>query len=206
MSSANTRYVKLPNCLQIDQLKIKYHDTLVYCAIKSFNNLTEGCFPAYETIAEQAGCHRDTVMASVERLENATLLSIIKKIKKVHYVNTYTFPPDLGFTRIPYEVFQADDLSFHEKAMLINIRQFFQDGGLTAFRTVSKMSKLSGITYGAMKKQVTALIEKGYITELPKGKKSKRVNCYQLTEKINWNYDYTKVSSKKKPTIKIRVS
>ena len=120
-------------------------------------------------------------------------------------MNVYSFPKDWSYSRIPYEVFHVTDLSLHEKAMLINVRQFFQDGELTALKTVSKMSQLSGITYQSIKKQITALIEKGYITELPKRKNSKRVHCYKLTEKINWKYDYNKVNDKKKPTLKIKV-
>lgn len=49
-----------------------------------FHNARSGlCFPAYETIAERAGCARSTVYVAITMLEDAGLLTWVNRIKRV---------------------------------------------------------------------------------------------------------------------------
>lgn len=49
-----------------------------------FHNAKTGlCFPSYETIAERAGCHRDTVAEAIKALEAVGLLTWVNRIKRV---------------------------------------------------------------------------------------------------------------------------
>jgi hypothetical protein len=52
--------------------------------IWGFHNAATGrCFPAYETIAERAGCTRSTVYQAIHALEAAGLLTWVNRIKRV---------------------------------------------------------------------------------------------------------------------------
>ena len=49
-----------------------------------FHNARSGlCFPAYETIAERAGCARSTVYEAISMLEDAGLLSWVNRVKRI---------------------------------------------------------------------------------------------------------------------------
>jgi hypothetical protein len=50
----------------------------------TFHNAKSGaCYPSYETIAEAAHCHRDTVCEAIKALESAGVLTWVNRIKRV---------------------------------------------------------------------------------------------------------------------------
>jgi biotin operon repressor len=51
---------------------------------KFHNCVTGWCFPSYEKIAEEAGCHRDTVHQAIAALEAAGLLEWDHRLKREH--------------------------------------------------------------------------------------------------------------------------
>lgn len=54
------------------------------------------CNPSYETIADKAGCHRDTVYEAIRALESVGILSWVQRIKRVR-----EWVPDLLGRRVP---------------------------------------------------------------------------------------------------------
>lgn len=188
----NRRFVAMPDFLNLKQQNIKYLDALTYATIRSFHNSTTGlCYPAYETIADKAGMSRSFIINSVKRLEKAGFLNITHS-KKKHICNQYHFGELPRFERIPYELFDAD-LSANQKAMLLCLRQFFNEGKLTSTYTIAGFAKLLGVSYKTVYSQFISLVDKGYIDEkhiIFKGK-TKNKNRLKLTEKIDWHYDYS---------------
>jgi hypothetical protein len=194
MNDANVRFIALPFLVKLNELGIKYQDVLIYITIRSFFNPLEGyCYPAYETIAKRAGVSKDLVESSVRRLEKAGLFKIERSTKK-HTCNRYYLEIELDyFEKIPYQIFDATDLSYTEKAMLICLRQFFHgQAELRSIDSIKKYSALLGLSYKQVHKQYKSLIHKGYIAENVHFKKhwSKAYNYSALTDKINWIYDY----------------
>ena len=52
---------------------------------KFHNCVTGWCFPSYERIAEEAGCHRDTVHQAIAALEAVGLLTWDHRIRRKHH-------------------------------------------------------------------------------------------------------------------------
>jgi Helix-turn-helix domain len=52
---------------------------------KFHNCVTGWCFPSYEKIADEAGCHRDTVHEAIVALEDAGLLTWDHRIRREHH-------------------------------------------------------------------------------------------------------------------------
>ena len=62
------------------------------------NTKTGSCFPSYEAIAKRAGCCKDTAIEAVKVLENAHILTVCSRLKRVGdrvlmTSNAYTFRP-----------------------------------------------------------------------------------------------------------------
>jgi hypothetical protein len=62
------------------------------------NTKTGSCFPSYEAIAKRAGCCRDTAIEAVKVLEDAGIVRVWTRIKRVRdrvlmTSNAYTFHP-----------------------------------------------------------------------------------------------------------------
>lgn len=60
-------------------LKGKGRDVLRALLVRFYNKATGECYPAYETIAEAAGCARSTVAVAIKRLERAGFLEIVRR-------------------------------------------------------------------------------------------------------------------------------
>jgi CRP-like cAMP-binding protein len=186
MNYVKGQFICLPQMLFLDSLKLKYTDTLIYVAIRSFDNGIRGCYPAYETIAKRAGCSRDYVIKAIHRLEFTGFLSVIRSTK-IKNVNRYSFSPIKDtFEQIPYQIFEAD-LSIYEKSILICLRQFFNTAGKLASRaTIRFYANSLGLSYKTVHKQLTSVIAKGYVTQGTGRNKS----LFKFTDKIDWNWDY----------------
>jgi len=164
---------------------LKYTDTLVYVALRSFDNEYNGCYPAYETIAKRAGCNRLFVINAIKRLELNGLIQV-KRSKKIKTVNRYTFTPEYMFEQIPYQFFDANDLTLYEKSMLLCIRRLYRQYNLAYIGSLKTLARSVGLTYKVVHKHISSLITKGYIVKVEGRIKNKS----RLTDKIDWPWDY----------------
>jgi len=186
MTKKKRAFIIMPMFFDIPSKNLKYQDVLTYITIKSFDNKYQGCFPAYETIAERSGMCRDFVIKSINRLEKAGYISIYKRKgyqpnTKKSYPNHYQFLDD-GYTYcIPYDVFKTNDLTSCEIAMLLLFRQFCVSVDEIS-NSINEISNYLGLTEATINKQFYSLVKKGYIDKSQI--KRKRL---KLT-KINWDF------------------
>ena len=194
MNNVNKGWVAFPQFLFLNENRLKYQDALIYITTRSFLNTASGdCFPSYETIAEKAGVSRTFVSKSLKRLKASGLLKTHtrKVATNRNSPNHYIFDEFRRFEQIPVEIFECNDLSYTEKAMLICLRQFFIHGPLQCTYKIKTMAELLGITPRMLSAQFTRLIDKGYVTNtLRKLKDGTRLNSkYTLSDKLPWtNY------------------
>ena len=182
----------MPQILDLKRLNLKYLDALTYLSIRSFHNsITNWCHPSYDKLIKTSGLSRAFIAKSINRLEDAGFISINRSNHQGR-CNRYTFDDDVLFERIPYEIFETDDLTVYEKAMLICLRQFFNHGSLTSSWRVKEFAKYLGVTYKVVYGPFKNLLAKGYLVERHHISKSGRKSYYlNLTGKINWLYDYS---------------
>jgi DNA-binding MarR family transcriptional regulator len=183
MNYVTGQFVCLPRIFELNS-SIKYTDLVVYIAVRSFNNPRNDCYPAYETIAERAGCGRSYVINAIKRLELANLLKVTRS-KKIKVVNRYKFPAKIDFEQIPYQLFDAD-LTLNEKAMLLWLRQHVKCVLSIPFK-LKKLATLMKISYKIVYQQTTSLMKKGYVD---KNYHKKNFKDYTLTDKLQWKSDY----------------
>jgi Helix-turn-helix domain len=91
-----------------------------------FHNVKTGlCIPGYDTIAEEAGCHRDTVAEAIKMLEAAGILTwcnrrarvTIKGVRKVIRIsNSYRFTDPGSKSEFPSGTQNQDHLSLKKTA------------------------------------------------------------------------------------------
>lgn len=188
-------FVKKPIFLKLKTNKLNYLDVLTYTAIKSFDNPKGGCFPSYETIASRSGLSRTFVTESIKRLEKSNYLGVCRNEKfkspKRSFPNQYSFKSVDPFNRIPYDIFEVNDLTVYQKAMLLLLRQ----SAITVteiYGTINKFADELELTYNTVKKQFDSLILKGYLKPIDK----------RLTElkKIDWSYPEHRKESNVQPT------
>lgn len=195
--SALRPYVALPDFLFLDRDNLQYLDVLVYTALRWFNRIeSDECFPKHETIGIKAGVSKNTVIASVKRLEEAGLISV-KRSNKIRESNYYYFTAPRWNNRlekIPKDFFETTkDLSSHERAMLLCIRQFFNNVKYECHepKPIKFFAKYLGLTENQVRKQFSGLISKDYIKErytISKFSDNLR-RYYKLTDKIDWSFD-----------------
>jgi hypothetical protein len=78
----------------------------------AFHNAKSGlCFPSYESIADKAGCHRDTVAEAIKALEAAGVLSWVNRIKRVGEISADMFGQRIRKTRI---IRTSNGYQFHD--------------------------------------------------------------------------------------------
>ena len=78
----------------------------------TFHNARTGlCFPSYESIADAAGCNRDTVAEAIKALEAAGLLSWVNRIKRVAEATIDLFGQRLRKTRV---IRTSNGYQFHD--------------------------------------------------------------------------------------------
>jgi len=210
MKYVEGQFVCLPQLLNLNELNVKYTDILVYVALRSFDG-SEGCFPSYESIAERAKCSRSFVVQAVKRLEAAKLITVQRSKKKFNIektpVNKYEFTEYYMFERIPYSFFDLE-LNLHDKAMLLNLRQFFQMGAITPFYKIKDLANKLGLSYKVIHQRVKSLISKGYMAHVER-KPNRDITYYryEFTDKFKWIYGYQRgsVTKEVKNTV-LRVS
>lgn len=197
MEYKDGQFVCLPQILNLDKNGLKYTDILVYVALRSFDKL-DGCFPMYETIAERAKCSRDYVIKAINRLKAAEFITVMPSAKRTEQckspVNKYEFKDSYMFEKIHYSIFDAD-LSLYDKAMILNLRQFFALELTKPFCTLKKIAKELGVTYKVVNQRVNSLIASGYMQRITiTHKKRKPQKKYKFTDKMEWIWDYSKLN------------
>ncbi|TCC98042.1 helix-turn-helix domain-containing protein [Pedobacter psychroterrae] len=186
------RFIKKP-LFNFHNSNLKYMDVLVYVAIKSYDNKEGLCFPSHETIGKRAGLSSDFVIDSIKRLESEGCLSVYRHEKfrepNRSYSNKYYFPEVEVFNPIPYEIFEATDLTGNEKAMLLLLRQFAKSS-IDIFASMDEFVKVLGLSKQIIYKRYNSLIKKGYLT------KTKTKGWIKM-QKIDWSYpDQIKINHK----------
>lgn len=189
-------YVPVPDVLKLQDKHLHYLDMLIYASLRSFDNPSDGCFARHETIGKRAGLSKNFAIYSIRRLEDAGLITV-ERSKKIRVSNKYFFVNKEGsFTlrteKIPRTIFDAEDLSSNEKALLICIRQFYNHGKLTCMEGVPFYSKWLGLTESTIRKQFGSLIAKGYISKFQSiNNHDKRINKrFILSDKLNWDFTH----------------
>ena len=111
----NEQFVKVPNIdLKAQGLEMK--DLVVYAYLKKhYNHITKESFPSFQTLANESGISKPTVMKSVDRLQAAGYISI-NKVKKV---NHYTFSEVNKFEIYSFDFLEDPNLSTSDKAYII---------------------------------------------------------------------------------------
>ena len=101
---AKVRIMHLARCLKRRTEKGKHYGRLtgkfvdvLHAMLWLIHDARSGqCNPSYETIADKAGCCRDTVYEAIRALESAGILSWVQRIKRVR-----EWLPDLLGRRVP---------------------------------------------------------------------------------------------------------
>jgi biotin operon repressor len=172
-------------------MAIQYTDILTYIAVRSYlNNKTQACFPSYESISKKMGASKKFVMQSINRLLACNLINVFKS-SKARVSNRYAFKELETFDRIPPELLELKDLSVHEKAMLLLLRQCCISRSMEISNSYKELSQVLGLSYKAIYTQVESLIAKGYVIE-KKRIRTTSVKSWQLSNLIDWHYDDTK--------------
>jgi len=184
MQYVKDQFVVCPHFHDLRQSRLKYTDVIVYIAVRSFNNPQNRCFPSYEAIAKRAECSRDYVIKALKRLSKASLITITRSTK-FKGVNCYHFATSHMFEQIPYELFDQD-IDIYAKSMMLLFRQLAVNGRLKYVFKLERMAKCYGLTYRTVYKQITKLIDLGYIIRGT----GKRKICLMLTDKIDWPWGY----------------
>lgn len=210
MNESLRPYVPLPDFLFLADQNLQYLDVLVYAALRWFNRVElNECFPMHETVGKKAGVSKRFVIDSVKRLEDAGLVRV-KRSDRKRESNYYYFAKPKWNSRlekVPKDFFElTEDLGKCERAMLLCIRQFFNNIKYECHtaKPVEFFAKWLGLTKDQVRKQFSGLISKGYIEEraVISKQSSKARRYYKLTKKIDWNYDEY-VTENILPTIKV---
>ena len=185
MNTVNRRFIAMPDFLNLTKENLKTIDILTYVTVRSFHNSKNGkCYPSYEKIMERSGMSRGTIASSIKRLEASGHFKV-NHSNRQGTCNQYEFGRLEHFQRIPYEIFDADDLSKYEKALLLCLRPLFVNGLLVYFGTIISLGGLLGLSYQQIYKPYKALIDKGYLVV-----KGTTKHIIYLKSKIDWEYEY----------------
>jgi DNA-binding MarR family transcriptional regulator len=203
------QFIAMPDFLNLKQQNLKYLDALTYLAIRSFDDKDKPyCYPPYEKIMERSGFGRTFLSQSIKRLEDAGFLTIVHS-KRDGTCNRYYFGDLEHYEQLSYDVlYKTQDLTKHEKAMLICLRQFFVHGRLQCIYTTKIFAEQLGISYQQVYKPLRGLIAQGYIKAVSVSYKlsSKTTIYFKLTDKINWPLPKCTVSEIKPTTLKLRLA
>lgn len=140
-----------------------------------------------ESIMERSGLGRTFIAQSIKRLEKAKLFKIWHSIGEGS-CNRYYFGELKSFECIPYTLFEAD-LTKHEKAMLLCLKQFFVQGYHMTDLTINNFAKTLGLSYQQVYKPYKAIVAKGYIKDDVSARSGNGLIQWKgFTNKLNWNF------------------
>lgn len=103
-------------------------DLVIYAYLKKhYNHITKESFPSFQTLSDESGISKPTVMKCVDRLEKAGYISITR-VKKV---NHYTFSDINKFEIYSFDFLEDPSLSTSDKAYIICMQpHMFKDSNL----------------------------------------------------------------------------
>ena len=113
---AKHRVVQVPN-MDLKANGLDACDPFVYASIKRYmNNETKIAFPSMTTLVTVTGLSKPTITKSIERLEKANYIKIIRQFGKS---NQYQFNDYKKFECFSYDFLDMKELSAIEKAYLV---------------------------------------------------------------------------------------
>ena len=189
-------YVGLPNFNKLTEAGLQYIDVQVYTALKWHNNgIDRLCFPSHDTVADRAKVCKNTVIASIKRLERKGIIDV-KRSDKKNKSNCYYFSKPWYtncLSKVPKDYFEAtSELTSYESAMLLSIKQFFNEFRFQCHqpKPIAYMANELGLSKDQVRKQFSSLISKGFVEEkiVVYKKKDKVRAFYQLTNKVDWDF------------------
>lgn len=188
----NNQHVQLP---KMDLVKegLSLNDPYIYVCVKQYmNNTTQEAYPSIATIVKDSGMKRNSVVESLQRLEQAGYLEIIKVSGKS---NHYKFSPYKVFEIFSYDFLKQPNLTHKERAYLVVMQQFMYKNPYTGLGCVSfttkEIEKRTGLNYRTIKKYEKSLQEKGIFSTTPMRKKDAETGLMLETR----NYDFKEFSN-----------
>lgn len=163
-----TQHVQVPH-MSLKDRGVKFIDPYVYACIRRHANADpKGCFPSVSTLSKESGLSRETIIESVNRLNEAKFI----ETRKVFGQSTiYYFSEYEHFEIFSYEFLDREDLTPKEKAYLIATQQFMfkhpETGQGTITYSNKELADLIGISYNTLLKYETSLKNKQILTFLP---------------------------------------
>jgi hypothetical protein len=204
------QFIAMPDFLNLKQQNLKYLDALTYLAIRSFDsNENDYCWPSYEKIMERSGLGRTFIATSIKRLEAARFFVKIEHSNRDGTCNRYYFGELEHFEQLSYDVlFKTEDLTNHERAMLICLRQFFIHGRLQCAYSIKEFAQQLGVSYKQVYNPLNGLIDKGYVKQISVLHKlsAKASSYFFMTDKIKWPLPQNTVETSNTNSLKTKVA
>ena len=168
----DSRHIQLPKMDLVSE-GLTVNDPYVYVCIKQYmNNETKMAFPSIVTLMKDSGLTKKTLLESIDRLENAGYITVIRSVGKS---NKYQFSEYKRFEVYSYDFLRQENLTHKERAYLITMQQFMYKNPYTGLGCVSMSTKevcdRTGLNYRTIKKYETSLSEKCIFSTLPSKKR-----------------------------------
>jgi Mn-dependent DtxR family transcriptional regulator len=142
-------------------------DPYIYACIKKYmNTSTKQAWPSNSTLTKISGLSAKTVIAAINRLEQAGYISVRREYGKS---NVYTFNDYKKFEIFSYEFLDRTDLSPKEKAYFITVQPFMfksQTSGTITFNSDTLAKKIA-LSANTLKKYEQILQEKKLLELVP---------------------------------------
>lgn len=178
----NTQHVQVPD-MDLKKEGLLHNDPYVYACIKRYmNNESKIAFPSLSTLVNNSGLHKTTIISSIERLEKAGYLSIIKEFGKA---NKYQFNDYKKFEIFSYDFLDNVKLTAKQKAYIVATQQYmFKDPesstGIIKFDS-ERMAEAIGLSLPTLRKREKELQAAGILSLIPSNQK-------ELIKDENGNY------------------
>lgn len=174
----NRQHVQVPN-MNLKEESLDLIDPYVYACIKRYmNNVTKEAFPSLDTILEDTGLAKHTVLKSIKRLSNANYL---RTEKKKGLSTRYIFNDYRKFEIFSFDFLDNDNLTPKEKAYLITIQnKMYKDNVLEIGKITlsnSDIKEFLNIDPKTMRKLEQSLQEKNVLQLIPVKSRDERGVC-----------------------------
>lgn len=172
------QHVQVPN-MNLKEESLDLIDPYVYACIKRYmNNVTKEAFPSLDTILEDTGLTKPTVLKSIKRLSNANYL---RTEKKKGMSTRYIFNDYKKFEIFSFDFLDNDNLTPKEKAYLITIQnKMYKDNVLEIGKITlsnSDIKEFLNIDPKTMRKLEQSLQEKNVLQLIPVKSRDERGVC-----------------------------
>lgn len=183
------RYVLKPKFNNLSENGLTQKDILIYTTIRSFCNTQDDfSYPSYSKIAKRSSTSIFIVSQSIKRLISAKFLEVweVVKLKTRDY---YKFNTYSDCQKVPYSLFDADDLTAFEKSMLLIIAEY-SNSLQQIHESVDELALKIGMTPRSLDSHIKSLASKGYVVEgVYENPLDKTMSKYlRLTDKLKWDF------------------